>query len=264
MGSQWRKLTQVPPRPGTPRGQRHRPLDRRSGRQLASRLLSSPGSLSGSHPRQLHPLGQSLERSARQEAAAAGAVGAAAGAAAAGIARECALGSASSLAPALTSTSPSGRPSVFSSEDVTGAGCGMMPRSPPLPPLPFPLAFSGRAACGCQSRGRAIRLRAGSGPAPSVFLIKEAAAETRGTEPRAAAPSSGGAVVAHNPAAARSKLRCLAHRSTSPTQHLLPAPRTSVQGCGWVTPRGRSALPSGRAVPAGWETPQSPGNACSS
>lgn len=117
---------------------RHRPLDRRSGRQLASRLLSSPGSLNGSHPRQLHPLGQSLEGSARQEAAAAGAAGAAAGAAAAGIARECARGSPSSLAPALTSTSPSGRPSVCSSEDVPGAGCGLMPRSPPLLPLPLP------------------------------------------------------------------------------------------------------------------------------
>lgn len=75
-------------------------------------------------------------------------------------------------------------------------------------PSGSPLAFSGRAACGCQSRGRAIRLRARSGPAPSVFLIKEAAAETRGAEPRTAAPSSGRAAVARNPATARSKLRC--------------------------------------------------------
>lgn len=118
-------------------------------------------------------------------------------------------------------------------------------------PSGSPLAFSGRAACGCQSRGRAIRLRAGSGPAPSVFLIKEAAAETRGAEPRAAAHSSGGAALADNPVAARSKLGCqrtLQPLSSSP--HLPPALRTLVQGCGCVSPSGRSTLLSGRSAPA--------------
>lgn len=73
-------------------------------------------------------------------AGAAGAAGAAAGAAAAAaeIARECASGSPSSLAPALTSTSPSAGPSVCASEDVPGAGCGLVPRSPPLSPLRLP------------------------------------------------------------------------------------------------------------------------------
>lgn len=87
-------------------------------------------------------------------------------------------------------------------------------------PSGSPLAFSGRAACGCQSRGRAIRLRARSGPAPSVFLIKEAAAETRGAEPKTAAPSSGGAAVALNPATARSKLRC--HTTLPPLSQSAP------------------------------------------
>lgn len=126
-----------PRHPGHTRGQRHRPLDRRSGRQSVAGLCPLRVPLSGSLPRRLQPLGQSLERSARQEAAAAGAAGAAAGAAA-GIARECASGSPSSLAPALTSTSPSARPSVCASEDVPGAGCGLVPRSPPLPPLRLP------------------------------------------------------------------------------------------------------------------------------
>lgn len=100
-------------------------------------------------------------------------------AAAAGIARERASPSPSSLAPAFTSTSPRAWPSVCASGAVPGAGCGLPPRSRSPLPRGLPPAFSGRAACGCQSRRTAIRLRAGSGPAPSVFLIKEAAAETR-------------------------------------------------------------------------------------
>lgn len=137
----------------------------------------------------------------------------------AGIAWERASPSPSSLAPALTSTSPSAWPSVCASEDVLGAGCGPLPRSPPLPPLRLPPAFSGRAACGCQSRGRAIRLRAGSGPAPSVFLIKEAAAETRGAEPSAAAPSSGGALALPP---GRRPIQVQAARAPPPLSHSAP------------------------------------------
>lgn len=130
---------------------------------------------------------------------------------------------------------------------MLGADCGLLPRSSFLPPLRLPPAFSGRAACGCQSRGRAIRLRAGSGPAPSVFLIKEAAAETSGAEPRAAAPSSNGAEAEAeaaplpSPAAARSKLRQSAPRRPFPTRHFPPALRTSAPGLRCVTPRERSA-----------------------
>ena len=148
----------------------------------------------------------------------------------------------SSLAPALTSTSPSALPSVCASEDVLGAGCGLLPRSPSLLPLRLPPAFSGRAAGGCQSGGRAIRLRAGSGPAPSVFLIKEAAAETRGEEQSAAAPGSGGAAAVSPSAAAGSKLRQL------PPGHHSPTLGTSAPGC--AGPPVRNALEK--------ESPQAP------
>lgn len=124
-------------------------------------------------------------------------------------------------------------------------------------PSGSPLAFSGRAACGCQSRGRAIRLRARSGPAPSVFLIKEAAAETRGAEPRTAAPSSGGAAVARSPATARSKLRC--HATLSPLSQSSPPSRpTHLRAAGVSHPeqgapslQGAFPLPEGNSAEPG-------------
>lgn len=127
-------------------------------------------------------------------------------------------------------------------------------------PSGSPLAFSGRAACGCQSRGRAIRLRARSGPAPSVFLIKEAAAETRGAEPRTAAPSSGGAAVARNPAAARSKLRC--HATLLPLSQSAPPSRPAHLCAGLrVCHTGSKERPPFKArCPCRRETPRSPGN----
>ena len=155
---------------------------------------------------------------------------------------------------------------VCASEDVPGAGCGLVPRSPSLLPLRLPPAFSGRAACGCQSRGRAIRLRAGSGPAPSVFLIKEAAAETSGAQPSAAAPGSGGAaaVPPPPPAAARSKLRRLPPRLSSPTPPRLshPAPPAHPGHLrGWLRPAAR-AHGRGEGAPRGTSRAQCPWPRC--
>lgn len=130
-------------------------------------------------------------------------------------------------------------------------------------PSGSPLAFSGRAACGCQSRGRAIRLRARSGPAPSVFLIKEAAAETRGAEPKTAAPSSGGAAVARNPATARSKLRC--HTTLPPLSQSAPPSRPAHLRAGLRVchTRSKERPPFRARCSCRRETPRSPGNSCS-
>lgn len=130
-------------------------------------------------------------------------------------------------------------------------------------PSGSPLAFSGRAACGCQSRGRAIRLRARSGPAPSVFLIKEAAAETRGAEPKTAAPSSGGAAVARNPATARSKLRC--HTTLPPLSQSAPPFRPTHLRAGLRVchTQSKERPPFRERCSCRRETPRSPGNSCS-
>lgn len=148
-----------------------------------------------------------------------------------------------------------------------------MPRSRSLLPLRLPPAFSGRAACGCQSGGRAIRLRAGSGPAPSVFLIKEAAAEARGAQSSAAASSSGGAAAA--PPGPRPDQSSGSSRPAAPlpprtSRPPWAPPRLAVPGCPCAMPRrGRApghlqgALPLAASPQSEGDSTENGGTPCS-